>query len=102
MDEGESTETTGFDPDNAELVETAPVSASGDLTIPDRVQNKLGLNASGRVAFYESDTGEILMKRVPSASEMRGFVARNAEAMTDTPASELLRAKRDSDQCDLE
>jgi bifunctional DNA-binding transcriptional regulator/antitoxin component of YhaV-PrlF toxin-antitoxin module len=102
MDRRESTEPTGFDPDNAELVETAPVSESGDLTIPDRIQNKLGLNPPGRVAFYESDTGEILMKRVPSVSEMRGFVARNAEATTDTPASELLRAKRDSDQCDLE
>ena len=102
MDEGESTGTIGFDPDNAELLETAPVSASGDVTIPDRVCDTLGLTPPGLVAFYESDTGEVFMKRVPSASEMRGFAARNAEVTTDTPASELLRAKRNSDQCDLE
>jgi bifunctional DNA-binding transcriptional regulator/antitoxin component of YhaV-PrlF toxin-antitoxin module len=102
MDEGESTETTGFDPDNAELVETVSVSASGDVMIPDQVCDVLGLNPPGLVAFYESETDEVFIRRVPSASEMRGFASRNAEATTDTPASELLRAKRDSDQRELD
>lgn len=102
MDEGESTRTTGFDPNNAELLETVSVSASGNVSIPDRVCDTLGLTPSGLVSFYESDTGEVFIKCVPSASEMRGFAARNAEETTDTPASELLRAKRNSDQCDLE
>ncbi|OYR43621.1 hypothetical protein DJ73_00460 [Halorubrum sp. Ea1] len=82
-----------------DLVETASVSESGEMTIPDRVRNKLGANPPGLVAFYESDTGEVFIKRVPSASEMAGFAARNAEATTDAPATELLREKRDSDQC---
>jgi len=98
----EPTETTGFDPDNAELVETAPVSASGDVTIPGRVCDMLELTSPGLVAFYESDSGEIIIKLVPSASGMAGVTARNAEATVDTPASTLLRAKRDSDQRDLE
>ncbi len=102
MDGCESTGTTGFNPDNAELLETVSVSVSGDVTIPERVCDTLGLNPPGRVAFYESDTGEVFVRRVPSASEMAGFAARNAEATTDTPASELLRAKRDKDQRDLE
>lgn len=34
MDEGESTEMTNFDPDDAELVETMSVSASGDVMPP--------------------------------------------------------------------
>lgn len=102
MDGCESTGATGFDPDNAELLETVSVSASGDVTIPDRVCDRLGLTPPGLVAFYESNTGQIFVRRVPSASEMRGFAARNAEATTDTPASELLRAERDKDQRDLE
>lgn len=102
MDESEPTGMTVFDPDNAELLETVTVSASGDVTIPDRVCETLGLTPPGLVAFYEADSGEVFVRRVPSASEMRGFAARNAKATTDTPASELLRAKRDSDQRDLE
>ena len=102
MDGSESTGTTNFDPDNVELLETVSVSTSGDVTIPERVCDTLGLNPPGLVGFYESDTGEVFVRRVPSVSEMRGFAARNAEATTDTPASEILRAKRDSDQCDLE
>lgn len=98
MDNTDTNETLASAPDNAELIATASCSASGDVTIPDKVRDKLGLSPPGRIAFYESDSGEILVRRVPSASEMRGFVARNAETKTETPASELLRAKRDSDQ----
>ena len=102
MDNTDRNETLASAPDDAKLLATASCSASGDVTIPDKVRDKLGLSPPGRVAFYESDSGEILVRRVPSASEMRGFVARNAEATTDTPASELLRAKRDSDQRERE
>ncbi|QKG94317.1 AbrB/MazE/SpoVT family DNA-binding domain-containing protein (plasmid) [Halorubrum salinarum] len=100
MDDGESTETTGFDPDNAELVETVSVSASGDVMLPDQVCETLGLDPPGLVAFHESETGEVFIRRVPSPSEMRGFASRNAAATDDTPASELLRAKRNSEQRD--
>jgi len=102
MDNTDTNETLASAPDNAELLATASCSASGDVTIPDKVRDKLGLSPPGRVAFYESDSGEILVRRVPSASEMRGFVARNAETKTETPASELLRAKRNSDQRERE
>ena len=102
MDGTDKNETLASAPDNAKLLATASCSASGDVTIPDKVRDKLGLSPPGRVAFYESDSGEIIVRRGPSASEMRGFVARNAETKTETPASELLRAKRDSDQSDLE
>ena len=70
--------------------------------IPDLVCDTLGLSLLGRVAFYELDSGEAFIRRVPSSSEMRGFAARNTEAKTETLASELLRAKRDSDKGDLE
>lgn len=102
MDGTDTNETTESAPDNAELIATASCSASGDVTIPDRVCDTLGLSLLGRVAFYESDSGEVFIRRVPSASEMRGFAARNAETKTETLASELLRAKRGSDQGDLE
>lgn len=102
MDNTDTNETLASAPDNAKLLGTASCSASGDVTIPDKVRDKLGLSSPERVAFYESDFGEILVRRVPSASAMRGFVARNAETKTETPASKLLRAKRDADQSDLE
>jgi len=102
MDRTDANETTQSAPDTADLIATTSLSVSGDMTLPDQVCDTLGLNPPGRVAFYESDTGEVLMKRVPSATEMRGFAVRNAETATDTPATELLRAKRDSDQRDLE
>ena len=102
MDGSESTGRTDCGLDDAELLATVAVSASGDLTLPDRVCDTLGLDPPGLVAFSESETGEVFIRRVPSASEMRGFVSRNAEATRDTPATELLRAKRDSDQRELD
>lgn len=102
MDGNDSFDTQSSEIDDADLLDTASVSTSGDVTIPDRVGDKLGLTPPGVVAFNESDTGDVYIKRVPSPSEMAGFAARNAEATTDTPATELLRAKRNLDQKDLE
>lgn len=73
------------------------VSKHGQATIPKRFREKLGIDAPGKVLFRETDDGEIVVEEVPSASEMRGFAARN-EATTDEQATELLRAKREQDR----
>jgi bifunctional DNA-binding transcriptional regulator/antitoxin component of YhaV-PrlF toxin-antitoxin module len=102
MDESESSGTAGSSHDKTRPLATASVSVSGDLTIPDQVCEKLELSPPGLVAFYESDSGDILMKRVPSPSEMSGIVARNAEDTRDAPATELLRSWRDAERLDRE
>jgi len=77
--------------------EIVAVTKHGQATIPKRFREKLGIEAPGKVLFRETEGGEILVERVRSPSEMRGFAARS-EASTDTPASELLREKRERDR----
>ena len=50
--------------------------------------------------FTETDDGDVVIKPVPSASEMEGFAARSATASTEKPASELLREKREADRAE--
>lgn len=79
---------------------TVSVSSSGQATIPKKFRDKLGIDAPGQVMFTETDDGEVVIKPVPSASEMEGFAARSATASTEKPASELLREKREADRAE--
>lgn len=73
---------------------TVSVSSSGQATIPKAFREKLGIEAPGQITFRETESGDIVLERVPTVDEMQGFAARTGEAETDTPASELLRGKR--------
>lgn len=73
----------------------------GQATIPKRFREELGIDAPGKVLFRETDEGEVVVERVRSPSEMRGFAARR-ESTTDVPATELLREKRERDRDDRE
>ena len=84
--------------DSTERSETVSVSSSGQATIPKRFREQLGIEAPGQVMFRETDDGEVVVKRVPSADEMCGFASRSGEASTDKAASELLREKRTADK----
>lgn len=77
--------------------ETVAVTKHGQATIPKRFREKLGIDAPGKVAFRETEDGQVVVERVRSPSEMRGFAARH-EASTDEPATELLREKRREDR----
>jgi AbrB family looped-hinge helix DNA binding protein len=77
--------------------EIVAVTKHGQATIPKRFREKLGIEAPGKVLFRETEDGEIIVERVRSPSEMRGFAARS-EASTDKPASEILREKREQDR----
>lgn len=81
------------DPESDEAV-TVSVSPNGQATIPKEFREKLGISSPGRVQFRETDAGAIVIERVPSVEEMRGFAAESAEASTDKPASQLLREQR--------
>lgn len=85
------------EPDGEEAV-TVSVSANGQATIPKRFRDRLGIEAPGRVRFRETETGEVVIERVPTVQEMRGFAAEVGTASTDRPASALLREKRDAEK----
>jgi len=82
--------------DNSEK-EIVAVTKHGQATIPKRFREKLGIEAPGKALFRETEGGKVLVERVRSPSEMRGFAARS-EASIDKPASEILREKREQDR----
>lgn len=84
--------------ENADDGEVVKVSTHGQATIPVAFREKLGIDAPGRVRFVENDAGEVVLKRVPTAEEMRGFAARDGDADDERSASELLREKRAADK----
>lgn len=86
---------TTENPDGGEVVK---VSTHGQATIPKTFREKLGIEAPGRVRFVENQEGEVVVKRVPTAEEMRGFAAREGDADEDRPATEILREKRAADK----
>lgn len=79
--------------------EVVAVTKHGQATIPKRFREKLGIDAPGKVLFRETEEGDVVVEQVRSPSEMRGFADRS-EASTDTPATELLREKRERDRDD--
>jgi looped-hinge helix DNA binding domain, AbrB family len=79
--------------------EIVAVTKHGQATIPKRFREKLGIDAPGKVLFREAEDGTIMVERVRSPSEMRGFAARS-DATTDKPATQLLREKRAEDRAD--
>ena len=81
--------------------EAVTVTEHGEVTIPERFREQLGINTPGRVLFRETDDGTVTIERIAAPSEMRGFAARS-EATTETPATELLREKRQQDQAERE
>ena len=77
--------------------EAAVVSEDGQTHIPKRIREKLGIETPGRVLFRETESGEIVIEAVPSATEMRGF-ATESESATDKTATELLHEFRERGQ----
>jgi len=82
---------------NSSEKEIVAVTKHGQATIPKRFREELGIEAPGKVLFRETDDGKVIIERVRSPSEMRGFAAQD-EATTDQPATEILNEKRQQDQ----
>lgn len=87
---------TGNDHDGEAV--TVSVSANGQATIPKAFREKLGIDTPGQVTFRETEDGEIVLERIPSAAEMEGFAAETGDANTEKSASELLQTKRDKER----
>jgi len=77
--------------------EVVAVTKNGQATIPKRFREKLGIEPPEKVVFRETDEGDVVVERVPSPGEMRGF-ATGKEAKTDRHATEILREKREEDK----
>lgn len=87
----------GENADDREEGEVVAVTKNGQATIPKRFREKLGIEPPEKVVFRETERGEIVVEKVPSPEEMRGFAARR-ETMTDRRATEILREKREEDK----
>ena len=74
--------------------EVVAVTKHGQATIPKRFREKLGISAPGTVSFRETEDGAVVVERVASPAEMRGFAARRGSATTEEAASTLLREQR--------
>lgn len=74
------------------------VTKYGQATIPKWFREKLGIDAPGRVAFRETQAGKVVVERVPSPGEMRGFATERASASTDEPATVLLIEDREREK----
>lgn len=70
----------------------------GQATIPKRFREKLGIDAPGRVAFRETEEGSVVVERVRTPEEMRGFAAGRATASSDDPATAILQEDREKER----
>jgi len=77
--------------------EVVAVTKNGQATIPKRFREKLGIEPPEKVVFRETETGDVVVERVPSPGEMRGFTAEK-EPETGRRATEILREKREEDK----
>lgn len=72
------------------------VSARGQATIPKDFREELGIDAPGRVKFVRTEDGEIVVRPITSATDLRGILA----GQTDTDgrsATERLADERSRD-----
>jgi antitoxin PrlF len=77
--------------------EVVAVSRHGQATIPKRFREKMGIDAPGKVAFREQESGEIVIEHVPSAVEMRKVLAKETETKETRSATETLHELRNRD-----
>jgi len=70
----------------------ATVTSKGQITIPAVVRRAMGLRSGERVAFWEGEDGEFVVRRLGSILEMEGCLAGYKLPKTDAETNELLAA----------
>jgi AbrB family looped-hinge helix DNA binding protein len=70
----------------------AKVTSKGQITIPRQVRDAMGLKATEKVAFFEVEDGEFIVRRVGSIMEMEGCLAGFAAPKTDEEMNRLISA----------
>jgi|AntDeeMinimDraft_5_1070356.scaffolds.fasta_scaffold00092_2 bifunctional DNA-binding transcriptional regulator/antitoxin component of YhaV-PrlF toxin-antitoxin module len=76
---------------------TAPVARDGTVTIPEAVRDSLGFDGTGRVAFVETENGEVATCRVKRPAELRGATATTVDGDEEKCPSVTLREERRRD-----
>lgn len=90
---------SGSDDSERTLYEVVTVDRQGRVTLPERVREELNVDTTGRVVFDVTDEGTVVVERLPSAEEMRGFAARTGTGTDETRrATELLREGRERER----
>lgn len=80
----------------SESEKVVSVSARGQATIPKEFREELGIGAPGRVKFVRTESGEILVRPIHSATDLRGILADSTDESGRSP-TELLDDERDAD-----
>lgn len=72
------------------------VSSRGQATIPKQFREELGIDAPGRVKFVRTEEGEIVVRPIRSATDLRGILAGETDDRGRT-GTERLRDERERD-----
>ncbi|SEN72567.1 looped-hinge helix DNA binding domain-containing protein, AbrB family [Halorientalis persicus] len=72
------------------------VSSRGQATIPKEFREELGIDTPGRVKFVRTDEGEIVVRPIRSATDLRGILAGKTDDEGRT-ATERLQESRERD-----
>lgn len=79
-----------------ESEKVVPVSSRGQATIPKEFREELGIDTPGRVKFVRTDDGEIMVRPIQSATDLRGILKGQTDEQGRS-AVERLRAEREQD-----
>lgn len=60
----------------------AKLTSKGQITIPVEVRKAMGIKPGGRVAFFEGENGEFVLRRMRSIMELEGVLAGLIPPMT--------------------
>lgn len=80
----------------SESEKVVSVSARGQATIPKAFREALGIDAPGRVKFVHTGAGEVVVRPITSASDLRG-VLRGERDSAGRTATQRLRDERAAD-----
>lgn len=84
---------------NAESEKVVSVSSRGQATIPKAFREELGIEAPGRVKFVRTAAGEIHVRPITSATDLRGVLNGETDEQGRS-AVERLREERRRDEAD--
>ena len=65
------------------------VSSRGQATIPKEFREELGIGAPGRVKFVRTESGEIVVRPIHSATDLRGILADSTDEEGRSPTQRL-------------
>ena len=83
----------------SESEKVVSVSSRGQATIPKEFRETLGIDTPGRVKFVRTEAGEIVVRPIDSATDLRGVLNGETDEQGRS-AVERLRAERERDAAD--